>query len=271
MNTMSMRMRPRRRGHAHVSLVPPEIEEEPRCEHGGSPTTEPILGWRGFQLRAPGFLVPATASVLAPMERNEAVCPGGCVVKSHHEQCPTAPCRAHTCGFYAFLKRETLWDKSYEDQDVIAEVYFWGRVLVYSHGVRAQYSYPKQLWVLHDKWKFAHKLEDKYGVPVYYGDPLEDLRGGPRINEDPQLGTIATKVVSALQQAKDDGYDGLMVKATDRTLPVADRLEWARKAVRLCKRSSMNLKIGPRKAQWDKLMQDAIDVANVMKKLLVGG
>jgi hypothetical protein len=78
-------------------------------------------------------------------------------------------------GIHAFKSRLELWKqcsclwRTYArgSHHVIGEVYLWGEVAEHESGYRAQFAYPKELWVSrHPDPITVMNLEANYGVPV---------------------------------------------------------------------------------------------------------
>jgi hypothetical protein len=94
-------------------------------------------------------------------------------------------CACGTCGLYCLRSEvEALFGllhqiaspgyKEGRHRAVIGKVDFWGTVHEHEWGYRAEYMYPKELWVAPSKdellpfLKIRNLLEDGYGVPVGY-------------------------------------------------------------------------------------------------------
>jgi len=107
-----------------------------------------------------------------PKKKMEAVCatsrgngsqPGG--------QRHPVPQRDCTCGFWAFKSIDmlpaALHGQGHRNEiRVIGSVDLWGRVIETEHGFRAQYAYPKELWLLEDHleelgWIYGVKIRTK--------------------------------------------------------------------------------------------------------------
>ena len=94
-----------------------------------------------------------------------AVCDLG---KKHNP--PAAKC---TCGIYALSTEEAYPYYGYDGRTyaVFGETYLWGEVICGSRGFRAQYGYPKLLYIAYKDWKYAGPLQDAYRVPVRLTNP----------------------------------------------------------------------------------------------------
>jgi hypothetical protein len=71
-----------------------------------------------------------------------------------------------TCGIYSTKTRAHLMSMSYPEQgQVIGEVSLWGRIVEGTHGWRAQFAYPRTLYVNYPSDNVV-RLNEAYGVPV---------------------------------------------------------------------------------------------------------
>ncbi len=123
------------------------------------------IGWRGWHVKRQGarvFLASVVQKVVWPGgEPLEAFCP-----KTH-----VAPGRQCTCGVYAARTLEHLREIDYHAEGVLGEVHLWGSIVPGELGWRAQYAYPKQLYVPHKNYLLAAPLKLTYGVPVRILNP----------------------------------------------------------------------------------------------------
>lgn len=138
--------------------------------------TEPIVGYRvwGFvnyktlsgeheaRLRCVG-----SHGTWPGYRRMEALC-----TRAHHDA-PQVNC---TCGMWSLKERDAVRHYATQYMAVVyGEVHLWGRVLRTAIGYRAQYAYPKALYlyrgspyVRDDEFdKMLASLSDTYGVPVH--------------------------------------------------------------------------------------------------------
>ncbi|MGH2698006.1 MAG: hypothetical protein ACRDJL_02240 [Actinomycetota bacterium] len=145
---------------------------------------EPLVGWRYWRVDRENLLHSLSGTkgfVWRPNTRFEARCPvvkrtgidrryrfiSGMRVEMH--DAPGDRCR---CGIYAardltHLRRQILTGLAI---NVVGEVSLWGRVIPGSKGFRAQYAYPRRLFVIQktadwDQSAVADALS-VYGVPV---------------------------------------------------------------------------------------------------------
>jgi hypothetical protein len=121
----------------------------------------PIVGYRDFGIKHGGVLV----------SRNGVVWPYGrpLVATCHPRSQPKkhiAPKIGCSCGIYAFDSPD------HHDlemaSEVWGEVYLWGDVLICESGYRAQFAYPKTLFIRSNHYHsdVAKELENLYRVPV---------------------------------------------------------------------------------------------------------
>jgi len=93
------------------------------------------------------------------------------------------------CGIYATKTLRHLWRQfslDYYGAYAIGEVWLWGNVIEGTDGFRAQYAYPKQLFISSRAKRSAKSLRKTYGVPVTVVEPfissveqaLEEQNGG---------------------------------------------------------------------------------------------
>jgi hypothetical protein len=137
---------------------------------------EAEVGWRawGVDPDTPEAEIPLLRSVTyaeaywtpgAPME---ATC-GGASAQGDH-----VPGEHCSCGLYSAKTMEHLLSMGYHKYDadraglfhVIGEVSLWGKVVEGSQGWRAQFGYPRTLYVPYEAWPLAARLEAGYRVPV---------------------------------------------------------------------------------------------------------
>jgi hypothetical protein len=137
---------------------------------------EPIVGWRiwmvgadsgrtGCQSREVLLYSPFSEVPWHPGRRFVASCnhPPGRI--RNHGVAPQARC---DCGVYALKKIDSLlsWLAFLPINSVLGEVSVWGKVVVHKHGYRAQYGYPRRLWVARSTSDSLQSALKVYGVPV---------------------------------------------------------------------------------------------------------
>jgi hypothetical protein len=122
-----------------------------------------LTGWRGWGVRH-GMLLHSVGSNFpwTPRKAVPAVCFAG-------DRAHSSPHVACSCGYWAFksseLMTKALHDYVAKGQGVfvVGTVELWGKVIECENGFRAEFSYPKELWLLKPG---LDNLSWKYGVPV---------------------------------------------------------------------------------------------------------
>jgi hypothetical protein len=144
---------------------------------------EPLVGWRYWRLDDAGRLASLgdVGFSWQPGEPYRAYCKSGQrdpydfrhryvsgLVTEWHDS-PEERCR---CGLYAARSLEDLRGQLLTGLalGVVGEVFLWGKVIPGQLGYRAQFAYPKRLYVMRrthdsDRGELAEGLEP-YGVPV---------------------------------------------------------------------------------------------------------
>jgi len=155
-----------------------------------------LVGWRSLEVVKPYFLVSGGGSMIwIPNERAEAECTR---FGDQHPDVP-APASNCTCGIYSMKTLEDF-DRSYYCKcKCWVELYIWGKIQEASEGYRAQYAYPKQIFLIAELAHMAPILQGAYGVPVTIAPPRIQLEPG----ENPQL-RIINKYFTAKPPAPKD-------------------------------------------------------------------
>lgn len=144
-------------------FVPPVAPDLPEFELPDY--TEVMVGWRAWQIvmRAGVPLVQSiTGRLVWPArQRVEAYCR-----KPH-----AVPFRGCMCGLYSAKTREHLMDLGYNGYSdpntrAIGTVSLWGKVIEGDQGWRAEFAYPREMYVAYEAYELAAGLQDAYGVPV---------------------------------------------------------------------------------------------------------
>lgn len=131
---------------------------EPRIPKKRMPDyIEPITAWRAWCVQDDNLHAIGTVKAWEPKKALKAEC-------IHHDE-HDAPISNCTCGIWSFkdLDRLLLAVKSYNTISVIGKVSLWGKIIETENGYRAQFAYPKELWLLNEK---DEELGLKYNVPV---------------------------------------------------------------------------------------------------------
>ncbi len=87
-----------------------------------------------------------------------------------------------TCGVYAAKSIEHLRQRGYKRFGVHGEVYLWGRVVEHERGWRAQFAYPKTLFLAADKFPFSlSEINARLKTLTDFGTDIFLLRDGERV------------------------------------------------------------------------------------------
>jgi len=119
----------------------------------------PVVGYRVWQWDAVG-LKSLNGELWVPGRRLSALCRAAAKgfisglprVTHDSDQLPHPSC---TCGVYAAKTLERLRGCGYSRFGVYGEVYLWGTVVEHERGWRAQYAYPKTLFLASDAIPFS--------------------------------------------------------------------------------------------------------------------
>lgn len=116
-------------------------------------------------------LVTGVATHWPHRERLVAACRAG---RDH--RAPDPGCR---CGIYAATSHSVLRERGYaagphdsHAPDVVGEVWMWGRIMQTDEIVRAEFAYPKRLFLPHRSWQWGKPLKEAYGIPVWLKNPF---------------------------------------------------------------------------------------------------
>lgn len=122
-----------------------------------------MVGWRGWQV-VDGTLrsVNDPSAMWIPKQEFVGYCDQG---KSH--KVPWAKCQ---CGIYATKTMEKLRVNQYHNAGAFGLVSLWGGMIDGGDGYRAEFAYPKRIFLPYLSWKLADALE-VYGVPVVLMNP----------------------------------------------------------------------------------------------------
>ena len=134
----------------------------------------PIVGWRYWNLDEEGVLKSTVVEDhWEPKSPKAAICrplPGQLDHKHVPHPSPHASC---TCGCYAAKDLESLRRIVrfiYTNRLIVGEVSLWGRVIPAQHGFRAEFAYPKKLFVVPETFRDADQaIEIAAGLGRLYG------------------------------------------------------------------------------------------------------
>jgi hypothetical protein len=146
----------------------------------------PIVGYRVWRWDAAG-LRSLNGEPWPPGRALPAACGGTARVPifGHAEAVRGAHAAPHsdcTCGVYAAKNIEHLRTTGYWQYGIYGEVNLWGTVVEHKLGWRAQFAYPKSLFLLPDAlpFKLAEiqsrlKMLTTYRIDVFIADPKGDI------------------------------------------------------------------------------------------------
>jgi hypothetical protein len=122
-------------------------------------------------------------------------------------------------GIFAFNKEELA--PSYSDFGegayIMGAVYLWGEVIEHQEGYRAQYAYPKELWVSKEfDAAMIVRLEETYGVPVVIREDLP-LQISPPVPTTFRSGSTGI-LQGILEVTKDCVYDREAMQGKSRLM-----------------------------------------------------
>ena len=138
------------------------------------PETDPIVGYRSWKLVESSEGVPVLYSVVQdycwlPFESAHGE------VNANPTD-PNSDANPHA-GIYAFKSPDGLY---LEHDCIYGEVNLWGSVLEHDEGYRAEFAYPKELWVNKEfDATMILRLEEAYGVPVVIKEDLPIILAPP--------------------------------------------------------------------------------------------
>jgi hypothetical protein len=139
---------------------------------------EPFVAYRAWLAEMDVLLLKSylVAYVWPPKVRTEAFCKGddtpvwpGESIGNAPQSCdhdPTVlPGEYCSCGIYAHkTKQDTQrWMKGRDNRFVYGEVFLWGRVIECDWGYRAQYAYPKSVYI---DSRLASLVAKRYELPA---------------------------------------------------------------------------------------------------------
>lgn len=126
-----------------------------------------FVGWRSWKI-VNGRLVSLTSGFQwAVGKESKAFC-------DHARHRP--PARDCSCGIYALKSLLLLKRSAYFSEDCFGQVSLWGRVLEAEDGYRAEFAYPKNLYVTYMNIRNIEPLS-VYGVPVRLMNPYSITKG----------------------------------------------------------------------------------------------
>ena len=114
----------------------------------------PVVAYRVWRWKETG-LQSLNGEPWLPGQHLEARCRVAPAARHVAEAANEVPHRKCTCGIYAAKNIEHLRQIGYADGGVCGEVYLWGTVVEHKLGWRAQFAYPKSLFLPPDTIPFT--------------------------------------------------------------------------------------------------------------------
>ena len=140
---------------------------------------EPFVGWKGLLADSAGSLYsPAVTTPWPARKRLVAKC---IAVTRSSGSAHVPPLKSCSCGIYAVKTFEDLKEHGYNMWEagayrvssksgtqiwVVARVSLWGDVIEGQIGYRAQYAYPKKIYVPGSALKLGALIRERYGVQL---------------------------------------------------------------------------------------------------------
>jgi hypothetical protein len=142
------------------------------ADEPGDTYMEEFVGWRGWRIVKEQLFSVNTDDLWIPEEDFVAQCSLG---KNHPRGIPHATCG---CGIYATKTLAKLRSNGYHKYGAIGQVSLWGDIIDGGDGYRAEFAYPRVIYVPYLSWKVAKTDSNlrAYNVPIrllnpYTGQP----------------------------------------------------------------------------------------------------
>lgn len=142
----------------------------------------PLVGWRFWKIGWSGGRILLRSFTLKKWPGEEVFWPLGEALRAQcYHFAHEAPNPTCTCGIYATRTVENLLEYGFTHGDIIGQVSLWGKIVEHAWGYRAEFAYPRALWVPGDcaiagevipVSKMIRNL-GRYGVEVYHTYPPE--------------------------------------------------------------------------------------------------
>jgi hypothetical protein len=127
-----------------------------------------------------------------------------------------------TCGVYAAKNLEHLRQFGYEGRGIHGEVYLWGTVVEHKLGWRAQFAYPKSLFLPPDAIPFTLKeIDARLGTLIAFGTDIFLLGGHESIRIWKNGSGFEAEGLDYLIKARKEHY---VRRLEERTLRKGDRV-----------------------------------------------
>jgi hypothetical protein len=185
----------------------------------------PIIGYRIWQWDAAG-LKSLNGELWVPRHPLSAVCRAdrsgsiaGLSKATHVGELPSLKC---TCGVYAAKSREHLNRCGYSKFAVRGEVFMWGRVVEHQRGWRAQFAYPKSLFLMPATIPFSlSEIDARLKTLTAFGTDIFILKDRERVALWKNGSGYDTAGLDYLINRRKDYY---FRRGSERTLRKGDRV-----------------------------------------------
>ena len=136
--------------------------------------TEPILAYRDWKVvfsdeSGRYRLSSRNGAIWPPCQKLIAICRPYDLHDAPDESC------SKECGIYAWNEPQPILPT---DTSAFGEVYLWGEILIASRGYRAEFAYPKKIWLRNTgRRRLADMrlmLEEDYWIPIEIADANGD-------------------------------------------------------------------------------------------------
>ena len=187
----------------------------------------PIIGYRVWQWDAAG-LKSLNGKLWSPGQPLAAVCrvagretfDGRAENAKNAPELPQTDC---TCGVYAAKNLEHLLQFGYEGRGIHGEVYLWGTVVEHELGWRAQFAYPKNLYLpLKTLPSTLAEIQSRLQALTLYGSDIFVLGNGETISLWAKDSGYTPAGLDYLIERSKRYYDR---RRQERTLRLGDRVE----------------------------------------------
>ncbi|KKL74741.1 hypothetical protein LCGC14_2061860 [marine sediment metagenome] len=142
---------------------------------------EPVVAYRIWRFYPTSHLLHSygwTSQVWITMVGKEAYHVSYSDTFSPHniDQCPGSQCSGVKCGIYGLKERIMPYD--WAIGEIVGEVYLWGLIVEHELGYRAEYAYPKCLYLDGAKDDTIRMIASNYRIPVTEPPKEEDMFSG---------------------------------------------------------------------------------------------
>lgn len=122
---------------------------------------EALVGWKGWTVSGRGYLASVYNTAWFPEKAVEARCPDG--------KCESSPAESCGCGIYA---ADSVWGAQHGQNQILGQIYGWGRYIRGDQGWRAEWAYPKMFLIEKEQMQHLEMLK-QYRVPIFVNQPLK--------------------------------------------------------------------------------------------------